>query len=706
MRPGVVMVQQEALSSVLSDFARTLTTDFPIQGILDHLVVRIVDVLPVSAAGVTLVSAGTAPHHIAASDDSALRFVRLQTAVGEGPCLSACTTGSSVSVPDLAADGRFPRFGPLAVAAGLAAVWTFPLRHGDGRLGALDLYHDRSGGLAQDDMDAAQTLADVAAAYLLNAQARDDARAVSEGYRHSSLHDPLTGLPNRALLEQRMAHAAQRARRSHTVAALLFADLDRFKSVNDTYGHRAGDQLLLAVAERLSHLVRPGDTLARVSGDEFVFLCEDLHEAADAQLLAQRIDDAFVPPFPIGQVEIAMSATVGMAFAGRGEAITPQLLVDADHAMYRAKRARGRRAPELPPAVAWEDRTTLVRDLRRAVAQQRLAVHYQPVVALPDGRLKGVEALLRWEDPVRGAVAPAEVVAVAEETGLIHEIGAWVLERACRDRGRWLRAHPTTPLDVAVNVSGRQLRRPDFLTDVLSTLTRTGTDPAAVVLEITENVLVEDSVRVVEVFTALRAIGVRLALDDFGTGYSSLSYLRRLPVDIVKIDRAFVADIGADETAGAVVAAITRLAHVMGLSVVAEGVETEEQRLELAAAGCEAAQGFIFSRPVPAGEIVHLLAGAVGTSARCSGAGPVDAAQPSFEEAPLDLVLGEQQRLGVGVPSLGQATQPTEQVRPGRRQVAVAGELGLVGQDVERVEPRGRAVGEPDRDGPVERHHR
>ncbi len=603
------MVQQETLASVLSEFARTLTTDFPIQRILDHLVVRIVDVLPVSAAGMTLISAGTAPQYIAASDDSAMRFERLQTEVGEGPCLSAYTTGDSVSVPDLSTDGRFPRFGPLAVAAGLAAVWTFPLRHGDGRPGALDLYRDRSGALAGDDLAAAQTLADVAAAYLLNAQARDDARALSEGYRHSSLHDPLTGLPNRALLEERMEHAAQRAQRSHTVAALLFADLDRFKVVNDTHGHRVGDQLLLAVAQRLSHLVRPGDTLARVSGDEFVFLCEDLHNVSDAQRLAQRIDDAFIPPFSLGELDIAMSATVGMAFAGRGEAITPQLLVEADHAMYRAKRAgAGLRRLDPPRARKADERSRLARDLRGALSCGRLAVHYQPVVGLPDGRVHGVEALLRWDDPGRGRVPPADLVSVAEENGLIHEIGAWVLDRACQDRARWLRANPALPLDVAVNVSGRQLRRPDFLTTVLSTLTRTGTDPAALVLEITENVLVEDSVRVVEVFTALRSKGVRLAIDDFGTGYSSLSYLRRLPVDIVKIDRAFVADIGTDENAAAVVAAIAQLAHVMGLSVVAEGVETEEQRLDLVAAGCEAAQGFIFSRPVPSAKIAELLA--------------------------------------------------------------------------------------------------
>ncbi len=508
------------------------------------------------------------------------------------------------------------------MAAGLAAVWTFPLRHGEGRLGALDLYRDHAGGLSDDDMAAAQTLADVVAAYLLNAQARDEARTASDGYHHSSLHDSLTGLPNRAMLEQRLEHAAQRARRSHTMAAVLFADLDRFKAVNDTHGHDIGDQLLLAVAQRLTHLVRSGDTLARVSGDEFVFLCEDLKDVADAETLARRIDDAFSAPFTLGELEVEISASVGMAFAGRGEAVTPQLLVDADVAMYEAKRRGGglHQVIDLPRARDLEDRVRMTNDLRSAFAAGRLSLHYQPIVRLRDGQVQGVEALLRWEDPVRGWVPPAAMVDVAEESGLIHELGAWVLDRACRDRGRWLTTHPSHPLYVAVNVSGRQLRRKDFLQTVLSVLERTRTAPHELVLEITENVFVEDSARVVELFTELRSRGVRLALDDFGTGYSSLSYLRRLPVDIVKVDRTFITDIGHDVAAAAVVAAITQLAHVLGLSVTAEGVETQAQQGGLDDVGCEMAQGFAFSVPLPAEGISAMLAGAGGLSLRLPGA--------------------------------------------------------------------------------------
>ena len=289
----VVVVEEQKLSSVLTDFAHTMATDFPIQAILDHLVERIVEVLPVTAAGVTLISDGSAPHYIAASDGSALRFEMLQTEVGEGPCLAAYESGVAIAIPDLSKEDRFPRFRGLAEDTSLVAVFAFPLRHSDGRLGALDLYRDAPGALDDDDMAAAQTLADVAAAYLVNAQSRADAKMTSDIFRHTASHDALTGLPNRGLLLQRIQHAAQRGRRSHSHAAVLFVDIDRFKRVNDTYGHQIGDELLVAVGERLSSLVRPGDTLARFSGDEFVFLCEDMESAADGELLGARIDAAF-----------------------------------------------------------------------------------------------------------------------------------------------------------------------------------------------------------------------------------------------------------------------------------------------------------------------------------------------------------------------------------------------------------------------------
>ena len=586
-----------------------MVTDFPIQSILDHLVERIVEILPVSAAGVTLITGDLAPRYIAASNKSALRYERLQTKIGQGPCLLAYESGDPVSVPDLANDDRFPQFARAAVEAGLAAVFTFPLRHGDGRLGALDLYRDVPGALDTADLEAAQTLADVVAAYLLNARAREEALETSDRFHHNSRHDPLTGLPNRVMLQYRLEHAAQRARRSNTNAAILFADLDRFKQVNDTYGHQVGDDLLLAVAQRLSGLVRPGDTLARVSGDEFVFLCEDLHSAAAVEALAARIDTAFAQPFTLDAMEVSITASVGVAFAGPGEDISNQLVVQADTAMYQAKRkgGAGHQIIDLREAVRATGGSSLEAELRAAVARQELDIAYQPIVRCEDGQVCSVEALVRWNHPQRGSVSPASIVALAEQSDLIGQIGAWVLERSFLDRGRWLQDHPGHPLDLAVNVSGRQLTEHDFCATVKSVLTRTGMDPTALVLEMTEDVVIEDSDRAITMFENLRALGIRLALDDFGTGYSSLSYLLRLPVNIVKIDQSFISHIGHPQKGAAIVAAVTNLAHVLGLSVVAEGVETQQQHDEISAIGCEFAQGYFYAAPMTTAAIsAHL----------------------------------------------------------------------------------------------------
>ncbi len=332
------VMKAEELADVLSDFARTMVTDFPIQRILDRLVSRIVDVLPVTAAGVTLIAPGVDPRYIAASNGSALRFEQLQTDLGEGPCVAAYESGHAVSMPDLRADDRFPSFSGSAVEAGLAAVFTFPLNHGSRRLGALDLYRDTPGPLTAESMAAAQTLADVAAAYLLNAQRRADLEESSERSIDAALHDPLTGLPNRVLMTNQLTHTLLRRQRTGRVSALLFVDLDRFKAINDTYGHQVGDGVLVAVARRLSDVLRPGDTVARLSGDEFLILLEDLESPADAEVVADRVHAAMKPPLSVSDTEVQMTACVGIALGDR-DALTPaQMIHEADVAMYRAKR--------------------------------------------------------------------------------------------------------------------------------------------------------------------------------------------------------------------------------------------------------------------------------------------------------------------------------------------------------------------------------
>ncbi|WP_165372672.1 putative bifunctional diguanylate cyclase/phosphodiesterase [Pengzhenrongella frigida] len=598
------MVHQEGLSSVLSDFARTMLTSFPIQAILEHLVERIVDVLPVSGAGVTLIATGLGPRYVAASSGDALAFERLQTELGEGPCLTAFERGTAIAVPDLAADDRYPRFGPAARAANLAAVFTFPLRHDDGRLGALDLYRDVPGSLDLESEVAAQTLADVAAAYLLNAQAREEALQAAEWLRDKSLHDALTGLANRTLLQERLEHASQRSQRWHRPAAVLFVDLDRFRAVEDAYGDSTGDQLLKSVAERLSALLRPGDTLARVSADEFVFLCEDLSHTSDADVLVSRIIEAFAAPFTVPGGQLALTASVGIAYDGPAEAMADALVLDASMSMYQTKRLPGaaNQVIDLRVTDPAHVRNQLERDLQLALSQGELDVAYQPIVRAADAVVTGAEALLRWTSPSRGAVPALTTVAVAEQCGLITEIGAWVLERACRERGRWLAEYTDQPLDLSVNVSPRQLMGPGFVAMVAKVLAETAMEPAALVLEVTESVFIDEGDRARRVLGELKALGVRLALDDFGTGYCSLNYLQQFPVDIVKIDQSFVANLGRDAPASAIVTAVTHLTHVLGMTVTAEGVETAEQREEVVGIGCEHAQGFLFARPLTARE--------------------------------------------------------------------------------------------------------
>jgi len=334
------MVDEGKLAEVLCEFARTMIVESSMQGIADRLVKRIVEVLPVTSAGVTLVVPETASQYIAASDASALRNEQLQSEIQDGPFHMAHATGEAVSVADLQDDGRFPQFAAAALPFGLAAVFTFPLRHDTDRLGAMDLYSNTAGELDPQDIAIAQTLADVTASYLVMARSRDDARAAAESFKQIALHDPLTGLPNRQLLEDRIENAAQRARRSETSAAILFVDLDQFKHVNDAYGHDVGDELLVAIARRLSTLIRPSDTLARIFGDEFVFLCEDLDSPEDVDLITNRIAEALSVPFQSAGCEIVITASVGVAYAGPGKRISTHLVSEADKAMYEAKRSR------------------------------------------------------------------------------------------------------------------------------------------------------------------------------------------------------------------------------------------------------------------------------------------------------------------------------------------------------------------------------
>jgi diguanylate cyclase (GGDEF)-like protein/PAS domain S-box-containing protein len=454
-------------------------------------------------------------------------------------------------------------------------------------------------------------------------------REAAEALSQLALHDPLTALPNRSLFMDRLAQALRRLDRRDRVLAVLFVDLDRFKVINDRFGHAIGDQTLMAVGSRLREVLRPHDTVARLGGDEFVVLCEDLEDDNGAVRVAERVLAALDRPVACGGTDVVTSASIGISLTRRSDVTPDALLRDADMAMYRAKET-GRHRIEVFDNTARlrsQARLQTAEELRHAVESGQLRVVYQPIVHLGQATAAGVEALVRWQHPRRGLLTPAEFIQVAEDTGLVVPLGAWVLRQACRDlteiidRGG-LGGGPSE-LVMSVNLSARQLSTPGLVAMVQSIFADCGLAPERLCFEITESVLMDDVDSAIPVLSELRALGVRLAIDDFGTGYSSLGYLRRFPVDIVKLDRAFVAGLGSDSAADAVTAAVINLGHALGLSVIAEGVENEEQLTVLRALRCDRAQGYLWSAPQSAQAVAQWMA------AKPSGElelGPVDLA--------------------------------------------------------------------------------
>jgi diguanylate cyclase (GGDEF)-like protein/PAS domain S-box-containing protein len=415
---------------------------------------------------------------------------------------------------------------------------------------------------------------------------------------HQASHDPLTGLPNRALFLDRCRSALQMAARNDQLAVVLFLDLDRFKVINDSLGHDAGDRLLIAVAERLRRVVRPSDTIARFGGDEFTMLCEGVQTAADARVLARRVLDLFAEPFHLDGREVFETASVGIAL-GRAPQQPQDLLQDADAAMYRAKAFGGNRFEFFDETLRQQAQERLANygSLRRAVEDREFEVHYQATFALADGLPVGMEALARWRHPVRGLLYPDSFIDLAEETGLIVPLGQQILTTVLDEMP--VPAPGVRPLRVSVNLSARQLTQPDVAATVQTALAAANVPPSRLALEITETVLVTDSAAVRTAIRQLKEIGVDLSLDDFGTGHSSMDYLKFLPVDELKIERRFVAGLLSDHRDRAIVSSITHLAHDLGLRVVAEGIETREQAELLREIGCDVGQGYFFARPGP-----------------------------------------------------------------------------------------------------------
>jgi diguanylate cyclase (GGDEF)-like protein len=453
-------------------------------------------------------------------------------------------------------------------------------------------------------LDLARSMANEAAMALETAR-------LYEQIEHQAMHDNLTGLPNRALFIDRLGHALARTRRSGSLVAVLFVDLDHFKHINDGLGHAAGDRVLAFVGSRLRDTLRPGDTVARLGGDEFGVLLDPIGSIAEAGQVADRLLESLQTPVSLGSIEYSVKASIGLAVGKGGGAAAgaEQLLADADVAMYSAKqRGKGRWEPfRASLRDAARQRAQVASSLSRALQNDEFVVHYQPIFQLSSGRIQGVEALLRWQHPQRGLVRPTEFIAIAEETGLIVQLGGWVLRTSCAQAAAWQRLLDRPDLALHVNLSPRQFEHPAVVHDVEAALAASGLPAESLTLEITESLLVNDAPTVVHRMKELKRLGVRLAIDDFGTGYSSLNYLQRLPIDSLKIDKTFVDGLGTGDASHGLVQAILHIASSLGLQAVAEGVERADQQPVLTALSCDLAQGYALARPHQPAEIEALL---------------------------------------------------------------------------------------------------
>lgn len=460
-------------------------------------------------------------------------------------------------------------------------------------------------------------------------------RKSEELLRYQALHDPLTKLPNRVLLMDRLKHALDRIARRSGEIAVLFLDLDEFKVVNDSLGHKAGDQLLISAGRRLQECLRPGDTLARFGGDEFTILLEDIAGVGEAIKVAERIAEELRTPFELQGQEVVVKTSIGIVCSALTPASNPDdILRDADIAMYEAKKKKAG-YEVFSPGMSFRpmERLQLDTEMYRAIREGEFRVYYQPLVELQTNRISEVEALVRWEHPEHGLLYPADFLSQAEETGLILEIDRFVLKEASRQVREWQERHPSEPpLVLSVNLSTKHFGQPNMVEEISQTLKETGLDPRTLKLEITESFAIENVDATDGILRKLKGQGIRVAIDDFGTGYSSLFYLKQLPIDCLKIDRSFVEGLGHDPEAKALVRTTIELARALGLRVTGEGIETAEQLAQLRALGCNRGQGYYFAHPSPSDALSTLFAEAPADSAESRS--PIDKQDRAGSEKP------------------------------------------------------------------------
>jgi diguanylate cyclase (GGDEF)-like protein/PAS domain S-box-containing protein len=583
----------------------------PLEETLSTIATALEGHFPRFSCAIMLLDPESATLRVGAAPTLPVRF--LEAVDGTPVSATGCTCGAAaemrepVYVRDIAVDDRWEQHRDVAQAHCLHASWSIPIVASDGGavLGTLDVFVAEPRLPDEEHRQIFFLLAQLASIAIERKEFEDQ-------LAHQSMHDPLTGLPNRLLFLDRLGQAIARCQRTKSSVGVAFLDLDRFKNVNDSLGHDAGDELLVEVARKLESVLRPGDTVARFGGDEFTILCEDLPcDVAREQAIeiAERLLTSVIRPMVVRGTEMFVGASIGIALASSGDERPEELLRDADAAMYHAKESGRGRVEVFDDTMRTRAVTAHATEnaLHRALERGEFRLFFQPIVGLSDARCVGAEALLRWQHPERGLIGPSEFIPLAEETGLIVQMGWWVIEEAARHAARW-QLEQSEPFQVAVNLSARQLGAPDLADRLADVIARTGIEPSSLCFEITESVLMDDADAVIDLISRVRGLGVEFAIDDFGTGYSSLGYLKRFPVDSVKIDRSFVSGLGTDAGDAAIVSAVIGLAHALGLRVTAEGVETEEQLLALLALECDEAQGYFFAPPQPAPDLRGLIA--------------------------------------------------------------------------------------------------
>jgi diguanylate cyclase (GGDEF)-like protein len=606
----------ETLLHAVARLARVATDDFAVDTMLRELCEIAAACLAVDSVGVMgVVEEDGAARRVrfVHSDVSILEVEMLQETLQQGPCRDAMESGAPVVIADLhTQQTRWDEFTTTALQSQMAAVVALPLRSRGVSWGTLDLYRHQPGEWDEATLTAAALLADVAVSYLVMAHDRDQARTAQRELEHRSLHDQLTGLPNRGLLYDRIEHALLSARRCESTIALMFIDLDRFKNVNDTFGHGAGDKVLIEITRRLSATLRSGDTLGRLAGDEFILLCENLPGNASQlhatlTLITARLRTALAQPVRIDGLDVLVSASIGVTTA-RDAPDADTLLHDADTAMYAAKDA-GRSRVVIRDHVFGDVHgfgRRLERDLAVAFERGQLRLHYQPILDAGSGRIEAVEALLRWEHPEYGMLAAGDFINRAEASGVLPRLGHWVIETACAQLAAWRRdLGGRAPQRIFCNLRPRELADPDTLTILTASLVAHGLQPRDLGLEILEDAFTDPLL--LPALGTYSLHGHPLAVDDFGTGYSSLSRLVGLPVAYAKIDRSFVTGLPEDARSRALVDAVLVVAAGLQVQVIGEGVETEEQRAHLVGAGVHLLQGYHLARPQPAEGVTILL---------------------------------------------------------------------------------------------------